>query len=131
VVINVPYDRARTRPLPGIIPHWAYLVGCSSIFQALKSWARSSRQWLPVRKSLLDADTIPLLDDIVDILRSPHEAQELLSAEKTPTLSLALPTYELLVQRWTVMKQRKPLLAPLIDVGIKKIEEFVFKSRDC
>jgi hypothetical protein len=29
------------------------------------------------------------------------------------------------------MKQRKPLLAPLINVGIEKIEEFVFKSRDC
>jgi hypothetical protein len=54
-----------------------------------------------------------------------------MSAEKTPTLSLALPTYELLIERWSVMKQQKPLLAPVIDIGISKLEEYVLKARDC
>jgi hypothetical protein len=70
-----------------------------------------------------------VLNNIADILLVPHEAQELMSAEKTPTLSMALPLYELLIKRRMLMKQQKPLYAPFIDIGIKKIQQYVELSR--
>ena len=41
----------------------------------------------------LDDDTIRVLVDIRRFLYIPHVVQELVSAEKTPTLSIVLPMY--------------------------------------
>ncbi|KAF8154650.1 hypothetical protein B0H34DRAFT_616846, partial [Crassisporium funariophilum] len=43
------------------------------------------------------AEEYQVLNDIVTVLEQPHFVQKLLSAEKTPTLSLALPAFELLL----------------------------------
>ncbi|KAG2738634.1 hypothetical protein P692DRAFT_20757971, partial [Suillus brevipes Sb2] len=47
---------------------------------------------------------IDVLRDIHQIIEVPHAAQELLASEHTPTLSMALPTYELLLTKWTELK---------------------------
>jgi hypothetical protein len=55
--------------------------------------------------------------------------QELLSAEKCPTLSLALPVYEKLVVHWTALSGTIPELAHYIRLGIGKVMEYVAMGR--
>jgi len=69
------------------------------------------------------------LNDIHDILESPNITQELLSAEKTPTLAIALPAFEILMDSWLQKQTAIPELAHCIDVGIAKIQEYVKKGR--
>jgi hypothetical protein len=70
-----------------------------------------------------------VLHHIHHILEIPNIAQELLSAEKTPTLSMALPAYELLVVAWTDLAKEIPELSHYIKVGISKIMEYISKGR--
>jgi hypothetical protein len=52
-----------------------------------------------------------------------------LAAEKTPTLSLALPAYEALVLMWKELAKEIPELSHYIGLGIAKIMEYVSKGR--
>jgi hypothetical protein len=70
-----------------------------------------------------------VLHHIHQILEIPHRCQELLAAEKTPTLALALPTYETLVVLWTHLAAVIPELSHYIRLGIAKIMEYVSKGR--
>ncbi|KAF8151387.1 hypothetical protein B0H34DRAFT_784669 [Crassisporium funariophilum] len=70
-----------------------------------------------------------VLNDIHHVLEEPHGTQELLSAEKTPTLSIALPAFELLVDSWLNLQKTIPELSHFIGVGIAKIQEYVIKCR--
>ncbi|KAJ6552172.1 hypothetical protein B0H10DRAFT_1262256 [Mycena sp. CBHHK59/15] len=70
-----------------------------------------------------------VLHDIQSILAVPHAAQELLSAEKTPTLSVALPAFEMLLESWLSLQATLPMLAHYIGVGIVKIQEYINKGR--
>jgi hypothetical protein len=66
-----------------------------------------------------------VLIDIHQVLQAPHMCQELLSAEKCPTLSLALPVYEKLVVYWKELMEMIPELSHYISPGIGKIMEYV------
>ncbi|KAF8505584.1 hypothetical protein F5888DRAFT_1604559, partial [Russula emetica] len=70
-----------------------------------------------------------VLHHIHQILRIPHKCQELLSAEKTPSLSLALPAYEALVLLWKELAKKIPELSYYINLGVAKIMEYVSKGR--
>lgn len=70
-----------------------------------------------------------MLHHIHQILEIPHKCQELLSAEKTPTLSLALPAYEALVLLWKGLAKEIPELSHYIDLGVAKLMEYVSKGR--
>jgi hypothetical protein len=78
---------------------------------------------------LFAAEEFQVLHDIHALLEKPHSAQELLSAEKTPTLSVALPAFEMLVVSWSNLQKTIPELAHYIGVGIAKIQEYVRKGR--
>ena len=67
--------------------------------------------------------------DVHQILQVAHLCQELLSAEKCPTLSLALPIYEKLVVHWTALSETIPELAHYIRLGIGKVMEYVAMGR--
>ncbi|KAJ7113970.1 hypothetical protein C8R44DRAFT_630501, partial [Mycena epipterygia] len=71
-----------------------------------------------------------VLTDIQLILSIPHAAQELLSVEKkkTPTLLMALPAFELLLESWLNLQTELPELAHYIGVGIAKIQEYMNKG---
>lgn len=69
------------------------------------------------------------MNDIHDILSLPHATQELLSAEKTPTIALALPAFEVLIDAWLQKQKVIPELAHYIGVGIAKLQEYVRKCR--
>lgn len=70
-----------------------------------------------------------VLQDIRYILNIPHRAQELLSAEQTPTLSLAFPVYENLISNWREAAKRLPAFAYAIEAGISKLEDYVATAR--
>ncbi|OSD06551.1 hypothetical protein PYCCODRAFT_1442690 [Trametes coccinea BRFM310] len=80
-------------------------------------------------KHLLSAHQLAVLTDIYRIFEVPHQVQQLVSAEKTPTLSYVLPAYELLVDAWKSLRQALPPLKHYLDLGIAKIEEYINKSR--
>ncbi|KAH9164363.1 ribonuclease H-like domain-containing protein, partial [Lactarius sanguifluus] len=70
-----------------------------------------------------------VLGHIHQILEIPHRAQELLAAEKTPTLAMALPVYEKLVELWKSLALSIPEMSHYIGLGIAKIMEYVSKGR--
>ncbi|KAJ8582383.1 hypothetical protein M405DRAFT_921479, partial [Rhizopogon salebrosus TDB-379] len=53
----------------------------------------------------MDLKDLDVLRDIHQIIEVPHAAQELLAAERTPTLSMALPSYELLKSKWSELRK--------------------------
>lgn len=67
--------------------------------------------------------------DIHDILEVPHAAQELLSSERTPTLSMVVPVFEELVKQFKNLQSSYPELSHYIGVAIAKIEEYMGQSR--
>ena len=87
------------------------------------------------RPNLSDANiTIPsvaetcVLDHIREVTSVPHDAQEVLSSERTPTLSYSLPFYHSLINVWEGLKGTYPLLSPFIEIGIRKVGEYIDKS---
>jgi hypothetical protein len=70
-----------------------------------------------------------VLGHIHQILEIPHWAQELLAAEKTPTLAMALPIYEKLVELWKSLALAIPEMSHYIGLGVAKIMEYVSKGR--
>lgn len=78
---------------------------------------------------LLSEDEYKVAQDIYQVLEVPHTAQELLSAENTPTLSMAFPVYEMMVQTWKKYQELVPELQEFIGIGIQKIEEYLTHSR--
>ena len=82
-----------------------------------------------ISHTLLCQSEYDILKEIYQILEIPHDAQQLLSYERTPSLSIALPAYELLLSGWRELRQEIPRMATYIDTGIRKIEEYVNLSR--
>lgn len=68
---------------------------------------------------------------IREILYVFHRAQELLSSERTPTLSLALPAYEILLQilRLYISRNIYPHLNFALTAAITKLEKYVELAR--
>ena len=77
---------------------------------------------------LLSPEECKVLYDIHLILQLPHGAQELLSSEHTLTTSHAIPVYETLIKSWEALKGSLPHLSGYIDVGIKKVHEYLLLS---
>lgn len=62
------------------------------------------------------------------VLAVPRRVQQLLSAERTPTLALALPLYNNLIGIWKTCLAKFPEQRHAISLGIAKIEDYVAKS---
>ncbi|KAG5633596.1 hypothetical protein H0H81_006628, partial [Sphagnurus paluster] len=72
------------------------------------------------------------LREIKQFLEIPHAVQELVSAEQTPTLTVALPAYEQLLAMFKLFKNN-PLDANIIeaiDASIEKLETCLEKTRN-
>ena len=77
---------------------------------------------------LLSDRELGVLQDIHQVLEVAHKGQELLSAERTPTLSIALPAYETIIVKWKQLQVTIPELAPIIGQGISKLEEYMVET---
>jgi len=45
------------------------------------------------------------------------------------TLSYSLPFYHSIVDDWECLEQVHPLLSPFVEIGIRKVDEYVNKSK--
>ncbi|KAF8197148.1 hypothetical protein BJ912DRAFT_923235 [Pholiota molesta] len=70
-----------------------------------------------------------VLQDIHQVLQVAHLAQELLSAERTPTLSMAFPVFKTLIFKWKALATTIPELKHFIDLGVSKLEEYAGRAR--
>ncbi|KAG9093931.1 hypothetical protein FS749_013461 [Ceratobasidium sp. UAMH 11750] len=82
-----------------------------------------------VQIPVLSHKQFEVLQDIVTVLRVAHNAQELLSAEKTLTLSLAFPVYEAVVEAWEQLCIAVPELSHAVTCGISKIQGYVSRTQ--
>ncbi|KAF8595602.1 hypothetical protein BDV93DRAFT_456541 [Ceratobasidium sp. AG-I] len=71
-----------------------------------------------------------VLQDIVEVLTIAHNAQELLSAKKTPMLALAFPVYTAVIEAWEQLSVAIPELSHAITQGILKIQEYVNRTQN-
>ncbi|KAL0568490.1 hypothetical protein V5O48_013490 [Marasmius crinis-equi] len=72
-----------------------------------------------------------VLNDVRDVLYYPHAVQELVSAERTPTLPIVIPLYEDLLTMFRCLKEpdNHPKLSHAIDAAIHKLELYFEKAR--
>ncbi|KAJ7334845.1 hypothetical protein DFH08DRAFT_706987 [Mycena albidolilacea] len=76
-----------------------------------------------------DPMTLRVLQDIRRFLEIFHIVQEIVSAEKTPTLSIVLPMYEKLIVMLNDLAKDLDELSHAIKVSVQKLEEYLSLSR--
>ncbi|KAL1720635.1 hypothetical protein EV715DRAFT_271642 [Schizophyllum commune] len=81
------------------------------------------------RHLLLRRKELVVLKDITTFLKLFHKTQELLSANRTPTLAYAIPAYELLLEGLDAMKQGFPGLQHAIIASERKLIEYLSLCR--
>ncbi|KAI0639810.1 hypothetical protein C8Q77DRAFT_1214245 [Trametes polyzona] len=79
--------------------------------------------------ALLSDKTLDVLSDIREFLAIPHAVQELLSAENTPTASLALPAYAELVDILKAAQSKLPRIAHGLQAAVSALEEYMAYTR--
>ncbi|KAF8164877.1 hypothetical protein B0H34DRAFT_829528, partial [Crassisporium funariophilum] len=72
---------------------------------------------------------LEVLKDICMFLNVFHTAQQIVSAEQTPTLSIVIPVYKQLIGILEDLKQHLPNISHVIKASIAKLEEYLGKSR--
>ncbi|KAL1746119.1 ribonuclease H-like domain-containing protein [Schizophyllum fasciatum] len=81
------------------------------------------------RHHLLQPKELKVLKDISIFLSLFHKTQELLSANRTPTLAYAIPAYELLLQGLEALKRGLPGLRHAIVASQRKLIEYLSLCR--
>lgn len=99
-----------------------------TLWPAVQGYIKQSND-VALTKHLMGETELTVLVDVIQVLEGAHAVQQVLSAEKTPTLSNALPEYALLIDYWTSLSHSIPQLSYVMEVGIAKIKEYVDQSR--
>jgi hypothetical protein len=100
-------------------------------YHAANSWSKAIQSFLletqntDIADLSMDMKDTDVLRDIHQVIEVPHIAQELLSSERTPTLSMALPAYELLTGKWTQLQSTIWELSHYIGVGLDKLRRYI------
>lgn len=81
-----------------------------------------------LRSHKLNAAQLHVLSNICDFLHSVHLVQEVLSAEKTPTLLMVIPTFENLVELLQLLRESLPKIAHSIIASIQKLTKYMLKA---
>jgi hypothetical protein len=77
----------------------------------------------------MDVKDTDVLRDIHQIIEVPRMAREILSSERTPTMSMTLPAYELLTSKWTQLQSTIWELSHYIGVGLDKLRQYINEGR--
>ncbi|KAJ8457523.1 hypothetical protein ONZ45_g18279 [Pleurotus djamor] len=59
-----------------------------------------------------------------DVLLVPHAFQQKLSAEKTPTLCYALPSFAAMHRKWVKQQEMYPMMSDAIQAGLDKLSDY-------
>ncbi|KDQ07400.1 hypothetical protein BOTBODRAFT_73957, partial [Botryobasidium botryosum FD-172 SS1] len=68
------------------------------------------------------------LEDILSAL-PPHQVQQAMSSETTPTLSMAIPAMEALLSQWTQLAAHTPHLNFIVSACCSKLQEYLSKMQ--
>ncbi|KAF7334741.1 HAT family dimerization domain-containing protein [Mycena sanguinolenta] len=90
----------------------------------------SDNQFQDLHKYKLNDKEWEALTVFKRILAVPHAFQQLLSAEGTPTLGDALPSFELMILRWEEQRVQYPETAHIVQQGIDKLEAYRERVED-
>lgn len=63
-------------------------------------------------------------------MKVPHAFQQRLSAEKTPTLSYAIPAFESMIAEWKELSHEIPEYSDVIEAGIDKLELYLDRTEE-
>lgn len=67
---------------------------------------------------------IYLNDVLIKCFQIPHAFQEILSGEKTPTLSYTIPSFSSFISSWEVLMEENPEWKAIIQPGLDKLEDY-------
>ncbi|THU80883.1 hypothetical protein K435DRAFT_694760, partial [Dendrothele bispora CBS 962.96] len=84
----------------------------------------ASQRFRELEKYRLEDSDWDTLDLYRRVLEVPHAFQQKLSAEKTPTLSGAIPSFEAIIARWKALQNEIPVMRRLVQAGIDKLESY-------
>ncbi|CDO72222.1 hypothetical protein BN946_scf184970.g74 [Trametes cinnabarina] len=105
------------------------MIACAlTLYPAIKMFLNSDDH-RDLAHLQLSSSQLRVLVDLHQVLQVPHAAQEVLSSSRTPTLSMALPSYELLITVWSAMKTTIPEMQQFIDAGIQRLEKYIRLAR--
>ncbi|KAF6743967.1 hypothetical protein DFP72DRAFT_826832 [Ephemerocybe angulata] len=96
---------------------------------AMKIVLQDERYTDDERALLLTDDQLRRVQQINSFLEIPHSVQEIISAEKTPTLPVALPAYENLLSMLKSFRKQNLDIADGVDAAIEKLEGYLAKTR--
>jgi hypothetical protein len=57
-------------------------------------------------------------------IQIPHAFQQIVSQEKTPTLSHVLPAYEAMIEKWREFSEQHTEAVDIIQAGLNKLEAY-------
>ena len=57
-------------------------------------------------------------------IQIPHAFQQIVSQEKTPTLSHVLPAYEAMIEKWREFSKEHTEAVDIIEAGLDKLEAY-------
>ncbi|KAJ7104872.1 hypothetical protein C8R44DRAFT_746134 [Mycena epipterygia] len=90
----------------------------------------SDAQFRDLHKYKLGENDWDALKAFQRILVVPHAFQQKLSAEKTPTLGHAFPTFEAMISAWQKQQHAFPETADIVQKGIGKLESYRDRVQD-
>jgi hypothetical protein len=61
---------------------------------------------------------------VLIIFQVPHEVQQIMSGQKTPLLSGAIPALEMFMSEWEELAETCPRLKPFIDEGLDSATKY-------
>lgn len=130
MVFYLSYDRTDDTTLSSEFLDTGYeLVSELICFQAIRAFILG-RENDDLSHHLITRDELDVLRDVHQVLEIAHSAQEALSSEATPTLSMALPLYEPLIKQWkTLAASTIPELSHYINIGLHKLCDYVSAAR--
>lgn len=99
------------------------------ITQAVVKFVRLHTSASTISKVSLEPHELDTLQDIHDVLEIFHSCQELLSSERTPTVSMVLPAFDELLKSLQAAQENHPELKHFIGVAISKIQDYLDKAR--
>ncbi|KII92966.1 hypothetical protein PLICRDRAFT_70282, partial [Plicaturopsis crispa FD-325 SS-3] len=98
------------------------------LYPAVERFLRADKQ-RKISHRQLSVKEREVLHDIRQFLHAPHLVQELVSGQKTPTLSLVLPMYEELIDVLRELSEDLPRISHAINASILKLEQYLGKTR--
>jgi hypothetical protein len=94
-----------------------------SCIQAIHSWLGKTDQ-SELHKHQLESNEVTILEKIKEFLGHFHSFQQLLSAERTPTIHLVIPAFEGLIADLNESPARRSILGHAYSTALAKLIEY-------